>query len=213
MDAQRLDLCDSESRVTPDDAAPYKRTVGRFDDQVEVELIEGCPCHLLVRDKVVGARCGRCLIGPVLWVPRQDRREPGGSVSLHACRDLPWGGGADGVARGTGRRAGRLMGRPEHADDRVKIRADLKAGSTKGGDETDIVVAEAHLEALGVGRSQAPLDEEMRITPIVGVDLGVGRTLSIGRRLADPADFPKQQHDSFVEPRPIQLTAQPVLAT
>ena len=101
------------------------------------------------------------------------------------------------------------MGRPEHADDRVKIRADLKAGSTKGGDETDIVVAEAHLEALGVGRSQAPLDEEMRITPIVGVDLGGGRARSIGPRPADRAVFPKQQHDPFGKPRPRQRPAQP----
>ncbi len=130
-------------------------------------------------------------------------------MSLHACRDLPWGGGADGVARGTGGRAGQLMGRPEHADDRVKIRAELEAGSTKGGEEIDIVVAEAHFEALGVGRSQAPLDEEMRITPVAGVDLGGDRARSIGPRPTDQAVFPKQQHDPFGEPRPRQRPAQP----
>ena len=53
MDAQRLDLCDSESTVKPDDAAPHKRTVRRLDNEVEVEVIEGRPCHLLVRDQVV----------------------------------------------------------------------------------------------------------------------------------------------------------------
>ena len=102
MDAQRLDLRHSESSVKPDDAAAHKRTVGRFDDKVEVEVIEGRPCHLLVRDQVVGTRGGGCLLGPVLRVPRQGRREPGGSMSLHAGLDLSCGGGANGIARGRG---------------------------------------------------------------------------------------------------------------
>jgi hypothetical protein len=101
------------------------------------------------------------------------------------------------------------MGGPEHADDRVEFRADLKAGSAKGGDETDIVVAEAHLEALGVGRGQAPLNEEMRITAMVGVDLGAGRAGSIGPRPADRAVILEQQHDPFGERRPRQRPAQP----
>lgn len=94
MDAQRFDLCHSETRVKPDDAAPDKRTVEGLDDKVVLDVIEGGPCDLLVRDQVVGARCGRCLVGAVVRMSRQGRGEPGGSVGLHACPDLLWGSGA-----------------------------------------------------------------------------------------------------------------------
>lgn len=70
------------------------------------------------------------------------------------------------------------------------------------------MVAEGHLEALGVGRCQAPLDEELRVTPVVGVDLSGDRARPIDPRPSDRAVCAKKQLDPFDEPRRGQRPAQ-----
>jgi hypothetical protein len=96
------------------------------------------------------------------------------------------------------------MDRPEHADDRIKIRPDLEAGSSKGGEETDIVVAEADFEALGVGRCQAPLDGRCASRPSLG---------SIWAAVAPDRSAPAQPIERSSRNSNMILSASPDLAS
>lgn len=180
MHAEGLDLCHPEPRVEPDDAAPGKRAIRRLDDEIEVDVIERGSGDAIVAGEVVGARRLGPVLGAVVGVPRQRRRQPCSSMGLDPCRDLVWRRRTYGVTGRKVRGADWDSYGAEHAEDGSDVIASLEPSVAEGGDEVVVVIAEVHLDDTSVDRPEAPLNEEICVVTMSTVDLSEHATGPIG---------------------------------